>query len=241
MTVTAEPLAEQAVLLRVPDPAALDRRDVAAGEELRDALLRAADDDEIKVIVLAGLASTGSSPATASTASTVAGPTPPEQADPAARLFYTGVRGLHQVTAYCKKVVIAEADGACGPTASALCLAADFVLASTRTTFASPFEVAEANYPLAVLTMRANRAKAWMLRGGAIDAAAAFEADFVNQVLAAPDLRGAVTDLARQVALMPLDGVTISKMNVGAAFDVVGVGREFDAVEAALAAGGARW
>jgi hypothetical protein len=40
---------------------------------------------------------------------------------------------------------------------------------------------------------------------------------------------------------MPLDGMTISKMNVGAAFDVVGVGREFDAVEAALAAGGAQW
>lgn len=229
MTLTAEPLAEHAVLLRVPDPAALDRRDVAAGEALRDALLQAADNNEIKVIVLAGLAG-GAADTTA-----------PEQADRAARLFYTGVRGIHQVMAYCKKVVIAEADGACGPTASTLCLAADFVVASTRSTFTSPFEVAEANYPLAVLTMRANRAKAWMLRGGAIDAAAAFEADFVNQVVAAPDLRAAVTDLARRVALMPLDGMTISKMNVGAAFDVVGVGREFDAVEAALAAGGAQW
>lgn len=229
MTVTAEPLAEHAVLLRVPDPAALDRREVAAGEALRDALLQAADDNEIKVIVLAGLAGG------------VADPVTPEQADPAARLFYTGVRGLHQVTAYCKKVVIAEADGACGPTASALCLAADFVVASAGSTFASPFAVAEANYPLAVLSMRANRAKAWMLRGGAIDAAAALEADFVNRVVAAADLRDAVTDLARQVTLMPLDGITISKMNVGAAFDVVGVGREFDAVEAALAAGGAQW
>jgi enoyl-CoA hydratase/carnithine racemase len=227
--VTAEPLAEHAVQLRVPDPAALDRRDVPAGEALRDALLQAADDNQVKVIVLAGLA--GGAADTAG----------PEQADPAARLCYTGVRGLHQLTAYCKKVVIAEADGACGPTASALCLAADFVVASAESTFASPFEVAEANYPLAVLTMRANRAKAWMLRGGAIGAAAAFEAGFVNQVVPAPDLRATVTDLARRVALMPLDGMTISKMNVGAAFDVVGVGREFDAVEAALAAGGAQW
>jgi enoyl-CoA hydratase/carnithine racemase len=229
MTVTAEPLAEHAVLLRVPDPARLDRRDVAAGEAVRDALLHAADDNEVKVIVLAGLAG-GASDSVA-----------PEQADPAARLFYTGVRGLHQVTAYCKKVVVAEIDGACGPTASALCLAADFVVASARSTFASPFEVPEANYPLAVLTMRANRAKAWLLRGGVIDAAAAFEADFVNQVVAVPDLRDAVTDLARRVALMPLDGITISKMNIGATFDVVGVGREFDAVEAAVAAGGAGW
>ncbi|MGD0698324.1 MAG: enoyl-CoA hydratase/isomerase family protein [Trebonia sp.] len=229
MTVTAEPLARNVVLLRVPDPAALDRRDAGAGQQLRDALLQAADDNEVKVIVLAGLAGG-------------AGDTvPPARADPAARLCYTGVRGLHQVTAYCKKVVIAEADGACGPTASALCLAADFVVASARSTFASPFEVDEANYPLAVLTMRANRAKAWMLRGGTIDAAGALEADFVNQVVGAPDLRGTVTDLARRVAVMPLDGVTISKMNVGAAFDVVGVGREFDAVEADLAAGGRQW
>lgn len=239
MTVTAEPLAEHAVLLRVPDPAALDRRDPAAGEELRDALLRAADDDEVKVIVLAGLA--GQAAGAGSAAAGDWGLVPPEQADPAARLFYTGVRGLHQLIAYCKKVVIVEADGACGPTASALCLAADFVVASEQATFASPFAVAEASYPLAVLTMRANRARAWMLRGGVLGAAAASAAGFVNEVVAPPDVRGAVTGLARRVALMPLDGLTISKMNVGAAFDVVGVGREFDAVEASVSAGGAPW
>lgn len=229
MTVTLEPLAEHAVLLQVTDPGALDRRDARAGAELRDALLHAADDNDVKVIALAGLAG--------SAAEVV----PPEHAEPVGRLVYTGVRGIHQVTAYCKKAVIAEVDGACGPTSSALCLAADFAVASTRSTFASPFEVAEASYPLAVLTMRANRAKAWMLRGGAIDAAAAYDADFVNEVAEPAALRDTVTDLARRVALMPLDGMTISKMNVGAAFDVVGVGRDFDAVEAAVASGSTAW
>jgi enoyl-CoA hydratase/carnithine racemase len=235
MTVTTETLAEHAVALRLDDPTALDRRDVAAGAELRDALLRAADDDDIKVIVLAGLAQ---APAANAEPADV---TRPEDADPAARLLYTGVRGLHQLAAYCKKVLIAEIDGACGPTASALCLAADFAVASAASTFASPFAVAEANYPLAVLTMRANRAKAWMLRGGAVAAADALAAGYLNQVVPAADLRDVVTGLARQVALMPLDGITISKMNVGAAFDVVGVGRDFDAVEAALTSGGASW
>jgi enoyl-CoA hydratase/carnithine racemase len=229
VTLTPEPLAEHAVLLRVPDPGALDRREAGAGEELRDALLHAADDDDVKVIVLTGLAG--------GTADIV----PPQQAEPAARLVYTGVRGIHQVVTYCKKAVIAEVDGACGPTASALCLAADFAVSSTQSTFASPFEVAEASYPLAVLTLRANRAKAWMLRGGAIEAAAALKVGFVNQVVEPKDLRGAVTDLAQRIALMPLDGMTISKMNVGAAFDVIGVGREFDMVEAAVAAGNAAW
>jgi enoyl-CoA hydratase/carnithine racemase len=236
MTVTVEPLAAQVVLLRVPDPGALDRREAAAGQELRDALLHAADDDAVKVIVLAGLADGGSAGANGAWETV-----PPERAEPVARLFYTGTRGLHQLIAYGKKVVIVEADGACGPTASALCLAADFVVASDEAMFASPFAVAEASYPLAVLTMRANRARAWMLRGGAMGAAAALAADFVNQVAAPSELREAVTALARQVALMPLDGLTISKMNLGAALDVVGVGREFDAVEAAISAGGAPW
>ena len=229
MTLTPEPLAEHVVLLQLPDPGALDRREAGAGEELRDALLHAADDNDVKVIVLTGL--------TGGTADIVQ----PQQAEPAARLVYTGVRGIHQVAAYCKKAVIAEVDGACGPTASALCLAADFAVASAQSTFASPFEIAEASYPLAVLTMRANRAKAWMLRGGTIDAAAALDGGFVNQVVGSTDVRGAAADLARRVALMPLDGMTISKMNVGAVFDVVGVGREFDAVEAAVTAGSAAW
>lgn len=229
MTVSPESIAEHVVLLRVPDPAALDRRDPRAGEELRDALLRAADDNDAKVIVLSGLAGAEGEAI------------PPERAERSARLYYVGARGIHQLVTYCKKVVIAEVDGACGPTASALCLAADFVVASSHSTFASPFEVAEASYPLAVLTMRANRAKAWMLRGGSIDASAAYDSDFANQVVDPAALRQAVTRLARQVAFMPLDGMTISKMNLGAAFDVVGVGREFDAVEAAVGSGSAAW
>jgi 2-(1,2-epoxy-1,2-dihydrophenyl)acetyl-CoA isomerase len=229
VTLTSEPIAEHVVQLRISDPGALDRRDAKAGQEFRDALMRAADDNDIKVIVVTGLVGgTGEV-------------LPPDQAKPAARQLYTGARGIHQVITYGKKIVIAEVDGACGPTGSALCLAADFVIATTRSTFASPFDVAEASYPLAVLTMRANRAKAWMLRGGIIDAAAAYDADFVNQVVDPAALRSVVTDLGRQVALMPLDGMTISKMNVGATFDVVGVGREFDAVEASVASGSASW
>jgi enoyl-CoA hydratase/carnithine racemase len=229
VTLNSHPIAEHVIQLRISDPGALDRRDAKAGEEFRDALLHAADDNDIKVIVVTGLVGgTGKA-------------LPPERAEPAACQLYTGVRGIHQVITYCKKIVIAEVDGACGPTGSALCLAADFVIATARSTFASPFEVAEANYPLAVLTMRANRAKAWMLRGGVIDASAAYDADFVNQVVDPAALRNAVTDLSRRVALMPLDGMTISKMNVGAAFDVVGVGREFDAVEASVASGSASW
>jgi enoyl-CoA hydratase/carnithine racemase len=228
MTPARGPLAADVALLRVPDAAALDRRDAAAGAKLRDALLQAADDDKIKAIVLTGLAGP------------VAEAVQPSQADPAARLLYTGVRGLHQVTAYCKKVVIIEVDGVCGPTASALCLDADFVLATPDSSFASPFEVTEASYPLAVLTMRANRAKAWMLRGGMLPAADAHTAGFVNQVVSAIELRDATASLARRVALMPLDGITISKMNIGAAFDVAGIGREFDTVEAAVS-GGAEW
>lgn len=206
--------------LAVCDPSALDRRDVAAGLDLRDTLLRTIDDDNVKAIVLAGLAGGAS------------GVVPLEDASAESRAIYTATRGLHQVIAYSKKIVIVEVDGDCGPTASAICLAADFVVASSTSTFASPFAVAEVNMPLAVLTMRANRTKAWALRGGPLTSEQAAEAGFVNDVVPPSQIREATVDLARRVALMPLDGITISKMNIGAAFDVIGVGREFDAVEA---------
>ncbi|HVW42777.1 MAG TPA: enoyl-CoA hydratase-related protein [Amycolatopsis sp.] len=228
MNVSTEIVAEHVVRITVPDPGALDRREVAAGEALRDALLAAADDDATKAIVLAGLAATSDVPA-------------PGDAEPGEHHCYTGVRGLHQVVTYCKKVVIAEVDGTCGPTASALCLGADFVLASPDSRFASPFGVPEANFPLAVLTMRANRTKAWMLRGGFLACDDACTAGFVNEVVDGAGLREATTTLGRRVALMPLDGLTVSKMNIGAAFDVVGVGRDFDAVEAATTGLGTRW
>ncbi|MCW2526402.1 MAG: echA11 [Pseudonocardiales bacterium] len=227
--IVAEPLSDHVVRVVVPDPSALDRRAVSEGTELRDALLTAADDNDVKVIVLAGLAGSDE------------GVTAPDAADPGAGAVYAGVRGIHQVLTYCKKIVVAEVDGFCAPTASALCLAADFVVATPSSAFASPFAVAEANYPLAVLTMRANRVKAWMLRGEALSAAEAELGGFVNQVVPQEGLNRAVRDLARRVALMPLDGITVSKMNVDAAFDVIGIGREFDAVEASVAGRGARW
>jgi enoyl-CoA hydratase/carnithine racemase len=215
--------------ITVSDPGALDRRDVTVGEQLRDTILQTADDDDVKVIVLGGLAG----PST--------GLVEPEHADPAARILYSGTRGLHQLITYCKKVVVAEVDGPCGATASALCLAADFVVATPAATFASPFAVPEANFPLAVLTMRSNRTRTWMFRGQPLAASEAYEAGFVNDIVAATDLERATTDLGRRVAVMPLDGITISKMNIGSAFDVIGVGRDFDAVEAAVAGTGGGW
>jgi len=223
-------LADHVCLITVGDAAALDRRESIAGEQLRDALLSTSDDDDVKAIILAGL-----------TTGRFAGLVGPQDAHPGTRASYSGTRGLHQVVTYCKKVVIAEVDGQVGPTASALCLAADFVVSTSQSTFASPFSVPEANYPLAVLTMRANRTKAWMFRGGELDARSAYEAGFVNELVPGKSLRQATTDLGRRVALMPLDGLTVSKMNIGAAFDVIGVGREFDATEASVAAGGASW
>jgi enoyl-CoA hydratase/carnithine racemase len=223
-------VADHVCRVTIGDAAALDRRSVTEAVQFRDALLHAADDDNVKAIILAGLAG-GSAASVAS----------PADAEAPARQLYSGTRGLHQIVTYCKKVVIAEVDGPCGATASSFCLASDFVIATPDSTFASPFTVAEASYPLAVLTMRANRTKAWMFRGTSLSAEDALEAGFVNSVVAASGVRDATAALGRRVASMPLDGITVSKMNVGAAFDVIGVGADYDAVEASVAAGGIQW
>jgi enoyl-CoA hydratase/carnithine racemase len=214
--VTAHP----AAVLTIADITALTSHDGQACREVRDQLLSFADDDSVKAIILRGLVAKG-------------GGAPAAQGDGAAWQAYIGVRGLHQIAAYCKKVLIAEVDGACAGAGSALCLAADFVVATPGSTFAAPFaEIPEASYVLALLTMRANRAKAWTLRPRPFDAREALEAGLINQIADPAQLEDATSALAAAVSLMPLDGITVTKMNINAAFDAAGVGREFDAVEA---------
>jgi enoyl-CoA hydratase/carnithine racemase len=110
-----------------------------------------------------------------------------------------------------------------------LVLCSDLTVAAREATIRSPFStVPEANVVLAALTMRLNRAKAWMLRDATLSAAQALESGLVNQVVEPADLAAAVERAARSVTRMPLDGVTMSKMLLQSVLDAHGVGREFD-------------
>jgi len=207
--------------VQVPDFAGLTRYDADFAGELRDTVVALADDSEVKVIVLRADGE--------DFAPDLAEVSPPADRSATWRRVFAGAKGLYQSVAFCKKVVVTEVDGACRGAGSALVLCSDLTVAAETSSFGSPFlTTPEANFVLAALTMRLNRAKAWAITGDVLDAARAEEVGLVNQVVPRASLRAEVDALADRVTAMPLDGVTMSKMLLQAVLDAHGVGRDFD-------------
>jgi enoyl-CoA hydratase/carnithine racemase len=134
---------------------------------------------------------------------------------------------VYQAVCFAKKVVVTEVRGACLGAGSALMLCSDLTVAGEGASFGSPFAtVPESNFVLAALTMRLNRAKAWLIRDSHMSAAEALDAGLVNAV--APDPAAHARAMAAAVSRMPIDGITMSKMLQQAVLDGHGVGRDFD-------------
>lgn len=195
---------------------------------LRDAVRDAGDDDEVKAIVLRARA------ADFCPAPQVHRVLPSAVLRPEAwerwRAAFAAATGVYQNLCYCKKVVIAAVQGECAGAGSMLTLCADLAVAGADTRFASPFDEPEANFPLTALTIRLNRTKAWALRGHVLPADEALEVGLVNRVVPADGVLDEALRMARAVTRMPLDGISMSKLNREAHLDACGVGREFDAV-----------
>jgi enoyl-CoA hydratase/carnithine racemase len=205
--------------IEIADVELLSRHDRPAGVEVRDALVAASDDDEVKAIVL-----TSGRPHFCPDVGEQLG------ADEAAwSVGYAGPSGLYQALTFAKKVTITAVRGQCHGAGAMLVLCSDLTVAAEDATFGCPTAThPEANFVLAALTMRLNRAKAWHFEGRDLDARQALTAGLVTDVVPSPDLHDAAFRLARQSVRMPLDGVTMSKMMLQAHLDAVGVGQDFD-------------
>jgi enoyl-CoA hydratase/carnithine racemase len=214
-------VAEGVATVTVPDFSPLDAYDAEFARALCDAVLDAADSDAVKVIVLRG---TGPDfcPETPQAA-------PPTEVWTSWDQSFAAATALYQSLCFAKKVTIAAVTGHCGAAGSALLLCTDLAVAADGASFRSPFLAhPEANFVLAALTMRLNRAKAWLVNDGVLDCPEALAAGLVNEVCAAMDLDEVVAQRARTATRMPLDGITMSKMLLQAVLDGHGVGREFD-------------
>jgi len=209
--------------VEVEDFSALSRHDGAFARELCTRLVEVSDADDVKAIVLRAR-STDFAPQ--------AGP-PPHTSVPQIltdwHRDFAASSALYQVLCFSKKVVVTQVAGACFGAGSLLVLCSDLTLATEGAQFGSPFtDLPEANFVLAALTMRLNRAKSWMLSGSTISAQNALSCGLVNQVVPDDALADATADVVRNVTAMPLDGITMSKMLLQAVLDGHGVGREFD-------------
>lgn len=208
-------------VIEVDDFSPLSRGDAAFAAELRNAVVDLSDDDFVKVIILRARGD-------------FAPFQPAPDPDPAVIFTewsrnFAGAAALYQSMTFSKKVILTEVAGECAGAGSLLVLSSDLTVAASDALFASPFaDHPEANFVLAALTIRLNRAKAWVIRDYAIDAAQADAFGLINRVVDREDLSATALGMAASAALMPLDGVVMTKMLQQAVLDASGVGREFD-------------
>jgi enoyl-CoA hydratase/carnithine racemase len=196
--------------------------DTRFADELAAVVVELSDHDHVKTIVLK---SGGNDFAPR----VVASPPPPGLIPTAWHRSFAASSAVYQALCFSKKVVVTMVTGECSAAGTNLVLCSDLTVADATATFASPFlDTPEANFVLAALTVRLNRAKAWMLRNSVIPAEEALAIGLVNQVVPPDRVLGAVGEISQAVAGMPLDGVTMSKMLQQAVYDAHGIGREFD-------------
>lgn len=213
--------------ITLTDCSALTAHHVAFGFALRDAVRDAADSDSVKAIVIRA-SGRDFSPAVAPADLAASVRRRQQSLRPDWHAAYAAATGLWQNVCYCKKVVITAVRGQCGGAGSMLVLCSDLTVATADASFESPFgTLPEANLVLAALTMRLNRAKAWLL-GDALGASEACDAGLVNLIAADAALDAEAQAMARAAARTPLDGIAMSKINVETCLDMQGVGRDFD-------------
>lgn len=212
--------------VRLKDCSLLSLHDLAAGTELRDAVRDADERDDIKVVVIsAGEADfcRALSPGESAVAVHATGQIGWHQ-------IYATSSGLYQSLCFSRKPNITVIQGVCAGAGSMLAMCSDLTFASDDATFLSPFGVLpEANFALAALTMRLNRAKSWIFSGTGLSATEAHEAGLVNHVFGGDRLLEEARLQALRISRIPLDGLAMSKLMVEACLDGQGVGQEFDA------------
>lgn len=208
-------------VITLADARWLSRYDLQAGRALADALQTAGDDDSVRAIVLLAEGKDFCAPVPVVAA---AGRDHPE-----AQAVYGGANGVYQSLAHARKPVVVGVQGRCAGAGSAMALCADFLVMARSASIRAPFaSIPEASFTLAALTMRLNRAKAWLLADAPLSAADAESAGLANAVVADAGLRRAALAMAARAARMPLDGIAISRVMLDAVLDAHAVGKEFD-------------
>ncbi|NEK56877.1 enoyl-CoA hydratase/isomerase family protein [Geodermatophilus sabuli] len=208
--------------IEVDDFSPLSRYDHDFAHDLRDAVLELNDHDDVKVVLLRATGPDFAPPGAAGDQDRPSGL-------PAWRRDFAGSAAIYQTLCFSKKVVVTEVQGRCTGAGTVLVLCSDLTVAGEDSTFGSPFAaIPEANFALASLTMRLNRAKAWALTDDVLPAEQAHAIGLVNFLEPVDQVWSRTASLAQDVCRMPLDGITMSKMLLQAVLDGHGVGREFD-------------
>jgi len=209
-------------------------------ELFADRLGRATDDDEIKVIILAGAGSDFCSGDDVRRLPVErAGLTRGKKLPQTARIL--NARRLHQSLGNwleCPKTVIAACQGAVVGAGLNLALAADLLVASDDAFFARPqarigFAGFSTAAPLVLLKLGVNRGYEMLITGRRVPAEELREWGVVNSVVPTAQLGDEALRYARAIAHHSADGLMIGKMSLISFWHAVGMAQFGDWVEMA--------
>ena len=221
-----------------------DRRNAILSPDMHelfaDRLRRATDDDDIKVIILAGAGTDFCSGDDVRRLPVErAGLTRGKKLPQTARIL--NARRLHQSLGNwleCPKTVIAACQGAVVGAGMNLALAADLLVASEDAFFARPqarigFAGFSTAAPLALLKMGVNRGYEMLITGRRVSATEMHQWGVVNSVVPTESLEDEALRYARAIAHHSADGLMIGKMSLIAFWHAVGMAQFGDWVEMA--------
>ena len=212
---------------------------------LDDALYRAADDDEVKVIVLTGEGKHFSAGHDIGTPGRDVDTTFPRRAGlwwdhvgkPGAESRFA--RESEVYLGMCRrwrelpKPVIAQVQGACIAGGLMLAWICDFIVASDDAFFADPvvrMGIPGVEYFAHPWVMGPRHAKEFLFLGERVYADRALQLGMINRVVPRADLEASTMDIAQRIAQMPRLGLALTKKAVNQAEDLMGLRAGMDSV-----------
>lgn len=196
--------------------------------EVRDALARVDRDDAVRVCVLSGAGRAFSVGGDLGEVPRRSASGVPEGMDVGEYMFAMReeLREWHADyirIAEMRKPVVAQVHGWCLGGAAWLAVAADITIAADDTIFAQP-EVRQ-GMPAGVIWALAagwKHALRYSLTGDRLDAEEALRIGLVNEVVPAAELGSRVDELARRIALVPMEATVVNKQMIRRSLDAMG-------------------
>lgn len=196
--------------------------------ELRDAITRSEADPDVRVNVLAGAGRCFSAGGDLGELPTRSPSGVPEGMDVGTYMlaWREELREWHDDYlrfAEMRKPVIAQVHGWCLGGGAWLAVAADMTFASSNAVFGQP-EVRQGMPCGAIWALVAGwkHAMRYSLTGDRLDAGEALRIGLVNEVVADEELAAHVSEIARRVALLPMDAIVLNKQLIRRSIDAMG-------------------
>ncbi|QUH04154.1 enoyl-CoA hydratase/isomerase family protein [Saccharopolyspora erythraea] len=189
-------------------------------EELGRRVREAAEDDSVKVVLVAGAGRSFSAGFDIND-EIEDGTETPRQWRPVLQKDISMTMSIWD----CPKPTIAVVQGHCLAGGCEVAMACDLVVASEDAVFGEP-EIQYGSGPVTLLMpfiLNQRKTRELLFTGDSIDAQSALEAGLVNRVVAASDLDAAAKDLALRIAPTPLEVLRLTKQTLNRAYEAMGL------------------